>query len=150
MDDTVHNSQPTWADKGAEPMDSPEERVLFLEQKLFRLQSKNESMRAFGNDLLGEEVALKEHNLVLADMISNLNVILTNSRPLLQLTTIPKPLSSLPIVKQKIPDPPLFAGDRSKVRAWIMDMRLKYPVVSHRTSQDDLYQQFVLKAPVKD
>ncbi len=52
MDDTVQNSQHTWAGKDAEPMDFMEERLFFLEEKLSTFQSEDESMRASGNDLL--------------------------------------------------------------------------------------------------
>ena len=75
---TVQNSQHTWAGKDAEPIDSMEERLFFLKEKLSALQSENESMRASGNDLLKEKIALKEHNTVLADMITNLNGYITN------------------------------------------------------------------------
>lgn len=127
MDDTVQNSQHTWAGKDAEPMDAMEENLFFLEKKLSTLQSENKSMRASGNDLLKEKIELKEHNLILADMITNLNSYIT------QLRSVPPPdnnTNTYPVAstihrEQKIPDPPLFSGDPSKARTWIMDMRLK-------------------------
>ncbi|MCJ1349785.1 hypothetical protein MMC31_008026 [Peltigera leucophlebia] len=127
MDDTVQNSQHTWAGKDAEPMDFMEERRFFLEEKLSALQSENESMRASGNDLLKEKIALKEHNTILADMIAHLNGYITQLRssPPCSNNAKTQPAVSTPHHKQKIPDPPLFSGDRSKARIWIMDMRLK-------------------------
>lgn len=84
-------------------------------------------MRATGNDLLKEKNALKDHNLVLADIVTNLNGYITQLR-----VSAPsgnhahnQPVITTSLREQKIPDPPLFAGDRSKARAWIMDMRLK-------------------------
>ena len=127
MDDAVQNSQHTWAGKDAEPMDSMEERLFFLEEKLATLQSENESMRASGNDLLKEKIALKEHNSALADMIANLNGYITQLRsaPPSDNNANTQPVASTPHREQKIPDPPPFSGDRSKARTWIMDMRLK-------------------------
>lgn len=127
MDDTVHNSQPTWAGNLTEPMDSPEERIPPLEKQVFTLQNENESMRASGDDLLKEKIALKEHNTALADMIANLNsyvTLLRASAPINDHAQIPA-IATNSRREQKIPDPPLFAGDRSKAQAWIMDMRLK-------------------------
>ena len=74
MDDTVQNNQHTWAGKDAEPMNTMEKRLFFLEDKLSTLQSENESLRASGNDLLKEKIALKEH------MIANLNSYITQLR----------------------------------------------------------------------
>ena len=155
MDDTVHNSQPTWAGKDTEPMDSVEERVLFLEKQVSTLQSENESMRASGNDLLKEKIALKEHNTVLADMIANLKSYITQLRASASTNNnanIP-PITTTSHREQKIPDPPLFAGDRSKARAWIMDMRLKLAADTQlfRTEQAKMiYINSRLEGPVKD
>lgn len=77
MDDTVHNSQPTWTGNDTEPMDTPGERISALEKQVFSLQNENESMRASGTDLLKEKTALKEHNTALADIIANLNSYVT-------------------------------------------------------------------------
>lgn len=82
-------------------------------------------MRASGNDLLKEKNELKDHNLVLGDMITNLNGYITQLR-----ASAPsgnhahnQPVITTSLCEQQIPDPPLFAGDRSKAQAWIMDMR---------------------------
>ena len=71
MDDTVHNSQPTWAGNNTEPMDSSEERVFILEvqvstlqNQVFTFQSENKSVRASGNDLLKEKIALRSTILI--------------------------------------------------------------------------------------
>ena len=127
MDDTVQNRQHTWAGKDAKPMDSMKKRLLFLEERLSTLQSENDLMRASGNDLLEEKIALKQHNTVLADMITNLNGYITQLRssPPSDNNANTQPVPSTPHREQKIPDPPLFSGNRSKARTWIMDMRLK-------------------------
>ncbi len=84
-------------------------------------------MRASGNELLKEKIALKEHNTALASMIANLNSYVTQLRasaPIGNHAQIP-PIATNSHCERKIPDPPLFAGDRSKARAWIMGIRLK-------------------------
>ncbi len=127
MNDTVQNSQFTWAGKDAEPMNSMEERLFFLGEKLSTPQSENESMRVSGNNLLKEKIALKENNSVLADMIANLNGYVTQLRssPPSDNNANTQPVASTSNRKQKIPDPPLFSGDRSKARTWIMNRHLK-------------------------
>ena len=123
----MQNSQHTWAGKDVEPMDSMEERLFFLKEKLSAFQSENESMRASGNDLLKEKIALKEHNTVLADMITNLNDYITQLRssPPSDNNANTQPVASTPHREPKIPDPPHFSGDRSKARTWIIDICLK-------------------------
>lgn len=122
MDDTVQNSQRTWAGKDDELMESTEERVIFLEKKLSTLQGENDSMRASGNDLLKEKIALKEHNSALADMIANLNSYIT------QLRSSPpdnnanaQSVSPTSHREQKIPDPPLLlaTGQKLEPGLWI-------------------------------
>lgn len=136
-------------------MDSSEERVFVLEEQVSTLQSENESMRASGNDLLKEKIALKEHNTVLADMISNLNGYITQLRASSSTNNnanIP-PFPTTSHRKQKIPDPPIFAGNRSKAWAWIMDMRLKLAADNQffRTEQAKMiYINSRLEGPVKD
>lgn len=153
IDGAVHNGQPTWADKpawadeDAELMDSPEERLLFLEKQLSTLRNENESMLASRNDLLKEKIALKEHNSALADMISNLNGYITQLRASVPTDNLAntQPILTTSHREQKIPDPPLFAGNKSKARAWIMDLRLKLAAENQffRTEQAkmNLYQQ---------
>ena len=123
MDDTVQNSQATWAGKDAEPMDSMEERLFFLKGKLSTLQSENESMRASVNELLKEKVAMKKHNLVLADMITNLNGYITQLRslPHSDVSAIIQPIATNPHREQKIPDPPRFlmTGQKLEHGSWI-------------------------------
>lgn len=112
-----------------------------LEKQVSTLQNENESIHASGNDLLKEKIALKEHNTALADMIANLNSYVTQrqaSAPINNLAQIPH-IATNSHPGQKIPDPPLFAGDRSKALAWIMDIRLKL------TADTQLYQQLSWK-----
>ena len=40
MNDTVHNSQPTWAGNDTQPMYSPEERIFPLEKQVSTFQNK--------------------------------------------------------------------------------------------------------------
>lgn len=128
-------------------MDSPEERLLFLEKQLSTLRNENETMLASGNDLLKEKIALKEHNSALADMISNLNGYITQLRASVPTDNLAntQPILTTSHREQKIPDPPLFAGNKSKARAWIMDLRLKLAAENRffRTEQAkmNLYQQ---------
>ena len=72
MDNTIQNNHHTRVGKDSELIDSMEERLFFLEEKLSAFQSQNKSIHTSGNDLLKEKIALKEYNLVLADMIINL------------------------------------------------------------------------------
>ena len=155
MDDTVESSQPTWAGNDTERMDSSDERVFSLEQQVSTLQRENESMSASRNDLLKEKIELKEHNTVLADMIANLNGYITQ----LQSSASTNNQTNIPSIattfhrEQKIPDPLLFAGDRSKVRARIMDMRLQLSADTQhfRTEQVKMiYINTRLEGPVKD
>ena len=168
MEDTVHNSQLNWAGNDPESMHSSEERVLVLEEQVSALQSQvstlqneNDSMRASGNDLLKEKTALKEHNSALADMIANLNGYITQLRtssPGTKDANAQPDASSHPIVpvphrEQKIPDPPLFSGDRSKARTWIMDMRLKLAADAQLFRNDQakmIYINSRLEGTVKD
>lgn len=150
MDDTVHNSQPTWAGNDTEPMDSPAERIIALVEQVSSLQKENESLRASGNDLQKEKTALKEQNTALADTIANLNGYVTLLRTSAPTATS---ITTNPHREQIIPDPPLFAGDRSKARAWIMDMRLKLTADTQlfRTEQVKMiYINSRLEGPVKD
>ena len=102
-----------------------EEQVSTLQKQVSTLQNENNSMRASGNDFLKEKTALKEHNTTLADMIANLNsyvIQLRNSAPTASAPTAiaastTTPIAANPHREPKIPDPPLFAGDRSKARA---------------------------------
>lgn len=66
-------------------------------------------MRSSGNDLLQKKIALKEQKTILLKINDNI---------------IP-PFPTTSHREQKISDPPLFAGDRSKAQAWIIEMRLK-------------------------
>ena len=168
MEDTVHNSQPTWAGNDPEPMHSSEEIVLALKEQVSTLQSQvstlqkeNNSMRTSGNDLLKEKTALKEQNTTLADIIANLNSYvtqlqnsaLTASAPTALAASTTTPTAANPYREQKIPDSPLFAGDRSKARAWIMDMRLKLTADTQffRTEQAKMiYINSRLEGSVKD
>ena len=136
-------------------MDFLEERVLFLKKQVSTLQSENESMRASGNDLLKEKIELKEHNTVQADMIANLNGYITQLRSSASTNhhANSPSITTTSHREQKIPDPPLFAGDRSKARAWIMDMRLKLTADTQlfRTEQAKMiYIKSRLEGPVKN
>ena len=97
-------------------MDFLEERIFFLEKQVSTLSSKNKSMRAFKNNLLKEKIELKEHNTVQVDMIANLNSYITQLRS----STFTNYYVNIPSItttshcEQKILDPQLFAGDRSK------------------------------------
>lgn len=99
-----------------------EEQVFTLQSQVCSLQNKNDSTRASGNDLLKEKDALKEHNSALADMIANLNSYITqlpSSPPNTndanaQSDANPQSISPTSHREQKIPDPPLFSGNRSK------------------------------------
>lgn len=124
MQDTVHNSQPTWAGNDPEPMHSSEERALVLEEQgsnlqsqISTLQNKNDSMRASGNDLLKEKIALKEHNSALANMIANLDSYITKIRSSPPNTTDANAqfITLISHCEQKIPDPPFFSGNRSSL-----------------------------------
>ena len=112
-------------------------------------------MLASGNDLLKEKIALKEHNSALADMISKLNGYITQLRasaPTDNLTNT-QPLLTTSHREQNISDTPLFTGDKSKARAWIMDMRLKLAadIQFFRTEQAKMiYVNSRLEGPVKD
>lgn len=88
-------------------------------------------------------------------MIANLNSYVTQrqaSAPINNLAQIP-PIATNPHPGQKIPDPPLFAGDRSKAQAWIMDIRLKLTADTQlfRTEQAKMtYTNSCLEGPVRD
>ena len=109
-------------------------------------------MRASRNDLLKEKIALKEHNTFLAHMITKLNGYIT------QLRSSPpsantQPVASAPHREQKIPDPPIFSGNRSKARTWIMDMRLKLaadPQLFRDEQAKMIYINSRLEGPMKD
>ena len=112
-------------------------------------------MLASGNDLLKEKIALKEHNSALADMISNLNGYITQLRASAPTDNLAntQPLLTTSHREQKISDTPLFTGDKSKARAWIMDMRLKLAADTQffRTEQAKMiYVNSRLEGPVKD
>ncbi len=113
--------------KDAEPINSIEERLFFLEKKHSGLQSENKSMRTSWNDLLKEQIAWKEHNTVLVDMINDPNSYITQLRfsPLSDHNANTQPVVSTPDREQKIPDPSLFSGNRSKPRNWIIDISFK-------------------------
>lgn len=122
MEDTVHNSQPSWVGNDPEPMHSSEKRVLALEEQVFTLQSqistlqnKNNLMRASRNNFLKEKTLLKEHNTALADMIANLNSYITQLQISALTTSAFNATSTLVTTnsycKQKIPDPLLFTGN---------------------------------------
>ena len=112
-------------------------------------------MRASGNDLLKEKIELKEHNTVQADIIANLNGYITQLRSS-AFTNHPANTPSITTTshrEQKIPDPPLFAGNRSKARAWIIDIRLKLTADTQlfQTEQAKMiYINSCLERPVKD
>ena len=94
-------------------MDSPEERLFFVEKQVSTLLNENESMRAAGNDLLKEKIALREQNSALADMISNLNGYITQLRASVPTDNLAntEPILTASHREQKIPDPPLFEGN---------------------------------------
>ena len=136
-------------------MDSLEERVFFLEKQVSTLQSKNKLMRTSGNNLLKEKIELKEHNTVQANMIANLNSYITQLRSSAS-TNYHVNTPSITTTfhcEQKILDAPLFAGNRSKVRAWIMDMRLKLTADTQLFWTEKakmIYINSCLEGPVKD
>ena len=62
----------------------------------------------------------------------------------------PQPVASNPHREQKIPDPPLFFGDRSKARTWIMDMRLKLAADAQLFRNEQAKINSRLEGAVKD
>ena len=130
-----------------------EEGVFVFENQVSTLQSKTKMMRASGNDLLREKIALKEHNTVLTDMIANAYITqLRASASTYNQANIP-PIATTSHREQKISDPPIFAGNRSKARAWIMDIRFKLTADTQhfRTKQAKMIGiKSRLDGPVKD
>ena len=148
IDNMIHNSH-------IEHMDSLEKKIFFLKRQISTLHSKNELMCASENDFLKEKIKLKEHNTIQAIMITNLNGYINQLRSSISTIHHANTLSIITTSHrgQKIPDPPLFAWNRSKAQAWIVDMRLKLTANTQffRTEQVKMiYINSHLKGPVKD
>lgn len=117
MNDTVQNSQHTWAgmDSRTHGFYSMEERLFFLEEKLSTLQIEKQTNTQIGKESCKREDCVER---TLADMIANRNSYITQLRsaPPSDTNANNQPVASTPHHhrEQEIPDPPLFSGDRPK------------------------------------